>query len=71
MKRWNSKNWCVCIHDLITCITGGLEQSSGEQGLCVQSNISLSIKSVLFDKLQVPLCIKQKINIKLVDYQEE
>jgi hypothetical protein len=31
--------------DINTCVLKGLEQSSGEQGLCVHSNISLSKNS--------------------------
>lgn len=32
-------------NDTNTCVLKGLEQSSGEQGLCVHSNISLSKRS--------------------------
>lgn len=37
--------------DINTCILKGLEQSSGEQGLCVHSNISLSKKSATLEHL--------------------
>jgi hypothetical protein len=37
--------------DINTCILKGLEQSSGEQGLCVHSNISLSKISATLEHL--------------------